>query len=96
MKITLALGVPLAALTAAVSLAAPASAADQDDYLRPLLERYSFLSSQQLLSEASRVCALVSTGQSSSVAVPMVSRDLKVSVPAATDVTIAAIEYLHC
>ena len=90
------IGPPLLVLAAAVSAAAPAAASAQDDYLRPLLARYAFLSSHQLLTEANRVCSTIEAGNGSSVAAGMVATDLQVSTAVSIDITSAAIRYLNC
>ena len=96
MKMHRTIGIPFAALAVALSVASPATASSQDDYLRPLLTKYSFLSSQQLLQEASRICTLIRSGASSSLVAPVVTKDLKVSASASIDITTAAIAYLNC
>jgi cobalamin biosynthesis protein CobD/CbiB len=90
-------GAPLLAVAAiAVATATPAAADATDDYLQPLLTRYSTFSSQQLLTEATRICQQVRTGKAASQVQPMVSKDLNASVPAALDVIFAAISYGDC
>jgi hypothetical protein len=90
------MGVGFVALAAALTVAPPASASDQDDYLRPLLTKYSFLTSQQLLSEATRVCNALNAGNPTSAVSNMVGADLKVTPAVAIDVTIGASRYLDC
>jgi hypothetical protein len=88
---------PIAVAVAAVALAAPAAATDQDDYLRPLLTKDAELSSQQLLTESSRICSTILAGNSAAIPVPMVQKDLGgVSVAEASDVISAAVAYRHC
>lgn len=84
------------ASVAAVTAAAPASADSTDDYLRPLLTQNAHLNSQQLLTEAGRICSAIGAGRSASEVEPMVSRDLPVTVPVALDIIIAATNYLRC
>lgn len=84
------------ALAAAVWVAPSAAATDQDDFLRPLLTRYSFLTSQQLLTEADRVCSALNAGNPTSTVANMVAQDLKVTPSVAIDVTIGASRYLDC
>lgn len=79
----------------AVVVAAPAGA-DQGDYLRMLLPKYAYLSSQQLLAEAGKVCHIVRSGRSSSEAVPVVREDLAVSTSTALDIVADARVYLGC
>ena len=89
-------GITFVALAAAVAVAPPAAATDQDDFLRPLLTRYSFLTSEPLLTEADRVCSMLSAGNPTSAVSNMVSDDLKVTPSVAIDVTIASARYLDC
>lgn len=84
-----------AVVAAAMAVAAPA-AADEDTYVGPLLTTYSYLSRQQLLTEAARVCSVVLAGNPASAAVPMVQKDLLLSVPAALDVIRGAVAYRRC
>lgn len=89
----------LSLLTAstAVSLAfaAPASA-DAGSYLHALQDTYTSLSTQQLLSEGTKICNAIRGGMNSTNAVMMVQRDLGVSVPAAGDMVSAAVVHLGC
>lgn len=89
-------GIAFLVLAAAVTVASPAAASDQDDFLRPLLTKYSFLTSQQLLTEADRVCSALSAGNPTSAVANMVSDDLEVTPAVAIDVTIGAARYLDC
>lgn len=96
MNMKRSVGLSFIVLAATVAVAPPAAATDQDDFLRPLLTRYSFLTSEQLLTEASRVCSSLSAGNPTSTVVNMVSEDLKVTPSVAIDVTIASARYLDC
>jgi hypothetical protein len=88
---------PLLTAAAAVSLvvAAPASA-DYGGYLHALQDTYTSLSTQQLLSEGTKICTVIRGGMNSTNAVQMVQRDLGVSVPAADDMVAAAVVHLGC
>jgi hypothetical protein len=90
-----ALRVLIAVVAAALAFAVPA-AADEGDYLRMLQVRWTFLSTQQLLSEGSKVCKATRSGMTSADAVNMVQRDLAVSVPVAVDIVGAAVVDLGC
>jgi uncharacterized protein DUF732 len=85
----------MAVATASVGLAAPA-AADQEEFVRPLLARYVFLSEQQLLSEGAKVCDATQSGKPASVVTTMVRDDLGVSVSAAAQIVSTAIVELDC
>jgi hypothetical protein len=85
----------LGVVATAVAFAAPA-AADQDDYLRPLQERFVFLSAQQLLSEGTKVCNAIRSGKTSTDAVIMVRNDLGVSVATAGEIVSGAVVDLGC
>ncbi|MCP9274499.1 DUF732 domain-containing protein [Mycolicibacterium arenosum] len=89
-------GLTFVALAAAVAVAPPAAATDQDDFLRPLLTRFPFLTSEQLLTEADRVCSMLRAGSPTSAVSNMVSDDLDVTPSVAIDVTIASARYLDC
>lgn len=82
-------------VAAAVAMAAPASASEED-YLRPMMTRYVFLSEQQLRSEGAKVCDAVSGGMVGSDATMMVRNDLGVSVSTAADIVSTAIVQLGC
>jgi hypothetical protein len=79
------------AASIAVGAAAPA-AADENNYLRLLDDRYD-LSTQQLLAEGYKVCEATQR-MGSSDAVNMVYKDLAVTVAAAEDIVAAARAYL--
>jgi hypothetical protein len=87
--------VPLMRVVTAVAvigvvLAAPAAAAE-DEYLDRLQDRYRFLTTEQLLTEGYRVCAVTNAGGLSLTAVNMVRDDLDVSINAALDIVTAAV-----
>ena len=77
-------------VAAALAFAAPASA-DDSEYLRMVQDRLTFLTPQQLLSEANKVCQVTRSGLTSVDAVLTVQRDLAVSVAAAVDIVEAAV-----
>jgi hypothetical protein len=85
----------MAVATATLGFAAPA-AADQEEFVRPLLDRYAFLNEQQLLSAAAKVCAAARSGKPASEATEMVRDDLGVSVPAAYQIVSSAIVEYDC
>jgi cobalamin biosynthesis protein CobD/CbiB len=81
----------------AISLAlAPPAAADTGGYLHALQDVYTSLSTQQLLSEGTRVCDSLRSGANSTQTVQMVQRDLGVSIPASGDIVSAAVVNLGC
>jgi hypothetical protein len=85
----------MAVVAAAVALAAPAGA-DQDDYLRAMRAQYVFLTDQQLLAEAAKICHATRSGTPASDAVIMVSRDFGIAIPAAGEIVSSAIVNLGC
>jgi hypothetical protein len=90
-----ALGLFVLAVGVVIGVAPPA-AADESEYLRQVQPKLAFLSTQQLLTEGYKVCRFVNVGRASSDAVPMVVKDLGVSVPAAVYIVAPAIEELDC
>ena len=83
----------VAVAVGAIGFAAPA-AADTDDYLGPLQSKYVFLTSEQLLNEGAKVCAMTQRGEITPNAVAMVYYDLGVSISAAGDIVSAAVTEL--
>lgn len=75
-----------AAIAGLVVALAPPAAASEDDYLRGLQERYTFLTAEQLLSEGQRACAATNAGVKSPDIVVMVRRDLGVATGVAMDI----------
>ena len=69
----------ISALVAAAVLSAPSAAADENEYLNKLQDRYEFLTPQQLLAEGQRVCAAEGSGTLSPARTTMVMNDLTVS-----------------
>ena len=89
----------LLAVTLAVGIgmgAAPPAVADESDYLNHLGPRLAFLTTDQLLSEGYKVCRYISPGRPSPDAIPMVMKDLQVTVAAAVDIMAGALEELDC
>ena len=86
-----------AALAAGIAVwgAAPA-AADDAGYLSHLQDRFSFLSSQQLLAEGHKVCSVMGRGVGASDAVTMVTKDLGVTIAVAADIVAGAADDLGC
>lgn len=91
----------LAAVGLAVGIAigvavAPPAAASQNEFLAQVLIKHPNFDAQQVLNEGYKVCRYVRAGRPSSEAIPMVVKDLGISVAAATDVGSLAIEQLDC
>ncbi|WP_082961670.1 DUF732 domain-containing protein [Mycobacterium sp. 852002-51152_SCH6134967] len=82
------LGVGVATL--AVVFAAPAGATE-DEFLRELQSRYSFLTSEELLTQGYRACAASSVGVLAPDTVNMISADLGISTGAAMDIVSRAL-----
>jgi hypothetical protein len=82
------------ALAASVSLA-PSASAGELEFLHQLSGRWAALSDDQLLTTGYRVCVMTQT-TSSSNAVPVVQKELDVSVPAASAIVAAAVVHLDC
>ena len=80
----------VSAVVGAAVLSAPSAAADQDEYLSKLQDRYAFLTAQQLLAEGDRVCAAERAGALSPDKTAMVANDLQVSVAMALEIVSAA------
>jgi hypothetical protein len=88
-----ALGVFCAA--AATGLVAPASA-DTASYLETLAPRYTSMSASQLTSAGNSVCSATGSGMPASDIVPMLVKNYGMSVSAAYEVTVTAINHLGC
>lgn len=80
----------------AAVVAAPPAGADEAGYLQRLQSRLAYLTTQQLLTEGYKICQLTHSGRPSSDAIPMVTKDLAISVPAAVDIIVAAGGELGC
>jgi hypothetical protein len=91
MKTALALSLLITAVTSA-----PVAAADETSYLQRIEPRMAQLTRDQILTEGYKVCQLTRSGHGSSDAIPMVTKDLAVSVPAAADIIAAAVVELGC
>lgn len=83
------------ALASAVITSAPA-AATENEYLRQLEPKYPFLSREQLLTEAQRVCDATAQGMTSPDISTMVVKDLSSSLAVAVDITSTAIVQYGC
>ena len=88
-------GALLSVVPAAVALAAPA-AADEDEFVRTMQTTYAFLTEEQLRTEGTKICSTLRNGTPASEAVIMVSNDLSVSVSAAGEIVSAAVVQLNC
>lgn len=87
---------PLAIALGIAVAAAPTAGADETGYLERLQSRLAYLTTQQLLTEGYKICQLTHSGHPSSDAIPMVSKDLAISVPAAVDIIVAVGGELGC
>ncbi|MGE5695026.1 MAG: hypothetical protein ACM4D3_07245 [Candidatus Sericytochromatia bacterium] len=83
------------ALASAVITAAPA-AATENEYLRQLEPKYPFLTRQQLLDAASRVCEATGRGMVSPDIANMLVKELKASMSVSLDITSTAIVQYGC
>lgn len=88
-------GVLLSVVPAAIALAAPA-AADEDEFVRTMQTSYAFLTDQQLRAEGAKICSTLRSGTPASNAVVMVRNDLGVSISAAGEIVSAAVVQLDC
>lgn len=77
-------------------VAAPQANADQEAYLDRVQERLAYLSRDQILTEGYKVCQMTRSGHPSTDAIPVIIRDLGVSVPAAAEIIYAAVVELGC
>jgi len=87
---------PLAIAVGVAVATAPTAGADEAGYLQRLQSTLVYLTPQQLLTEGYKVCQVTHSGHPSSDAIPMVSKDLGISVPAAVDIIVAAGGELGC
>ena len=83
------------AFASAVITAAPA-AATENEYLRQLEPKYPFLTRQQLLDQAQKVCDATAQGMVSPDISNMVMKDLSSSLAVAVDITSTAIVQFGC
>ena len=87
----------VAALAAGVAIGvAPSAAAGETEYLNQLSPRLTFLTTEQLRTEGYKVCRYVSVGRPTADAIPMVMKDLDLTVAAALDIISAAVQQLDC
>jgi hypothetical protein len=89
------LGAATLAIACAIGFAPPAAAGDQE-YLNRVQDRLAFLTPQQLLTEAYKVCAFIAPGRAGPTAIPMVIEDLDVSTSVASEIVTAAIVEMPC
>ncbi len=94
-KRVIPLGVLFGVAATAIGTAAPASA-DSATYLKTLQPTYAYLSASQLQSAGSKVCSAMHSGMPASDVTQMLSKDMGVSVSAAYEIVIAAINHLGC
>ena len=87
--------VAVLAIGVAIGVAPPA-AAEESAYLNQLSPRLTFLSTEQLLTEGYKVCRYVGVGRPTADAIPLVMKDLEVTVAAALDIVSAAVQQLDC
>jgi hypothetical protein len=89
----------LLAVTLAAGIAigvAPPAAADESDYLNHLAPELTFLSTEQLRTEGYKVCRYVGVGRPTADAIPVVMKDLQITVAGALDIIATAEEQLDC
>ena len=83
--------------TAGTVMLAPPAHADAAAYLRLLDDKYSYLTTQQLLTEGYKVCAAINNGMIAPDAVLMVQKDLGgVTLAVSDDIVGAAAVGLGC
>jgi hypothetical protein len=89
------LGVLGAGAAVSLALASPA-AADRAEYLDQVQPFYTNFTTEQLLTEGSRVCIATRSGVRAPQAVQMVQNDIGASVAAAGDIVAAAVVHFGC
>lgn len=89
------LGMATLAVGIAIGLAPPA-AASEDSYLGKVQDRLAYLSEEQLLTEAYKVCQMTLSGHATPAAIPVVTKDLAITVPAAVEIITAAVTEFGC
>lgn len=94
-KAARALAVPFAAGAVALGVAAPA-AADNSSYVQALQSRYAFMSESELISAGNTVCANTRSGVPASNIIPTLVDHYGVSVSAAYEIIVNAINHLGC
>jgi len=90
--LTLAVGIPIGI---AIGVAPPAMAGETE-YLGRVEDRLAYLSTDQLLTEGYKVCQYVAEGRATPGAIPFVTKDLAISVSAASEIVTAAAVELDC
>ena len=86
--VVLALGVALGA--------APSAAASESTFVDRMESQFPFLTPAQLVPEGHKVCRFVNQGRPVGDAIPMVVKDLGVTVAVAFEITAGAAEELGC
>jgi hypothetical protein len=89
------LGIATLAVGITIGLAPPA-AASEDSYLAKVQDRLAYLSRDQLLTEAYKVCQMTLSGHATPAAIPVVTKDLAITVPAAVEIITAAVTEFGC
>ena len=90
--VTLAVGIGFGT---AVGVAPPA-VAGESEYLGRVQARLAYLTTEQLLTEGYKVCQYVGEGRATPGAIPFVTKDLAISVSAASEIVTAAAVELDC
>nr|WP_194946026.1 DUF732 domain-containing protein [Mycolicibacterium malmesburyense]CRL74018.1 hypothetical protein CPGR_02959 [Mycolicibacterium malmesburyense] len=75
-----------AATMGLVAVSAAPAGATEDEYLRDLQPRYTFLTAEELLTAGRQACAAITAGVLAPDAVKMISSDLDISTGAAMDI----------
>ncbi|BBZ29265.1 hypothetical protein MMAD_35600 [Mycolicibacterium madagascariense] len=75
---------------------APSASASEASYVDRLESQFPFLTPAQLLPEGHKVCRFVSAGRPVGDAIPMIVKDLAVTVAVAFEISAAAAEELGC
>ena len=94
-KVVPTLGLVIAGATAAIGLAAPASA-DSGAYLQSLQPIYAFMSESELMSAGNTVCGATHSGKPASDIVPMLVKEYGLSASASYEIVVASVNYLGC
>ncbi len=75
---------------------APSASASESTFVDRMESQFPFLTPEQLVPEGHKVCRFVSAGRPVGDAIPMVVKDLAVTVAVAFEITAAAAEELGC
>ncbi|BBY26876.1 DUF732 domain-containing protein [Mycolicibacterium sediminis] len=94
-KIGVTLGAIALGTAASLAQAAPA-AADNEQFLHGLEERYAFMTPQQLLAAGHKACAVVNTGVPAADASDVIDHQWGLSPSVAMDIVTSAITNLDC